>query len=713
MPPQDKELNVLLKFLVDKQGQSSVNKSTEEIKKDLQKLEQQLIKTQFQMASLSQRATEAQQSFKKLFVASTALAGSIYAMGASYVKNTKESSALTRDWNNSMKSIQESQSKIGKEAAEAVLPALKIAADLASKVAGFVEKNPDIMKAAVSTGVVVSALSVLGMIVSKGVSIYADIKFIAAATEMVAAGKLMDGAADKMLLAGGGKAGAGGLISKGVTALGGAAVLGPVVATTLSILAGMGLGIAGYDKFAKETGGARANVVATGGAYKLGQAFGSVAEKFGMDPKEAERKSIVFAALIGKWTKAIDETSPLFIKAAASIEKAKEALEEASLAGSQFEEQIVNAYMQWKEQDKQIVQDVAKQRAQITKDGADAEIQLVKNYNQNLAQITAQSSKERVSIMSNYVKSEEEAAASYAANRASIIAQSNLDIQRLEEDHKRAMAKLAQDHNDNVDGLLRTRDALGLVKEKRRYERERREAEDAKNLEIKRRREDIGLRLQELAQQYAQEKAQRLAQYQEQLKENAARTLEARKAATAQFMEERARIQQQTAQKLRDLQEASNAERTRLRENFIAQVRDLDAALINERGKKQQYYSLMLADAERFLSSYRGSMAQTPQKGKKYSGGYASYGQYLLGDNPSGGPGSQEFVMSGSTTKAAEEIIGSQLTQQSLIRALTGGGAQRQQVVVNDYRRIDSRLSPSDRRAINQDLRKTLKSVFS
>jgi hypothetical protein len=76
-------------------------------------------------------------------------------------------------------------------------------------------------------------------------------------------------------------------------------------------------------------------------------------------------------------------------------------------------------------------------------------------------------------------------------------------------------------------------------------------------------------------------------------------------------------------------------------------------------------------------------------------GGYAGTGIYKLGET-----GQREFVLAGQTTRAAENLIGGQLTQARLLSALTGG----KRITYHDQRRIDSRLSNSDRAVIRDDI---------
>jgi len=70
--------------------------------------------------------------------------------------------------------------------------------------------------------------------------------------------------------------------------------------------------------------------------------------------------------------------------------------------------------------------------------------------------------------------------------------------------------------------------------------------------------------------------------------------------------------------------------------------------------------------------------------------------------------GGREFVMSNSTTRAAENMIGGQLTQQRLLQGLSGS----RRVSYYDSRHIDSSLSPNDRRVIANDTLSILSGVI-
>lgn len=79
-------------------------------------------------------------------------------------------------------------------------------------------------------------------------------------------------------------------------------------------------------------------------------------------------------------------------------------------------------------------------------------------------------------------------------------------------------------------------------------------------------------------------------------------------------------------------------------------------------------------------------------RGKQAAGGYANKaGLYMRGE------AGKEFVINNSTTRAAESVIGGNLTQERLLQALAAGGRK---VSYYDARRFDASVSANDRRMI-------------
>jgi hypothetical protein len=93
------------------------------------------------------------------------------------------------------------------------------------------------------------------------------------------------------------------------------------------------------------------------------------------------------------------------------------------------------------------------------------------------------------------------------------------------------------------------------------------------------------------------------------------------------------------------------------------------------------------------------------------SGGYASYGMYLLGDKAGGGQGPDEYVVKGTTTTAAERIIGGRINDQVLLSALQAYAGSRQ-MNYYDQRRMEVPMSKDNRAAYKQGAMDALREIM-
>jgi hypothetical protein len=69
--------------------------------------------------------------------------------------------------------------------------------------------------------------------------------------------------------------------------------------------------------------------------------------------------------------------------------------------------------------------------------------------------------------------------------------------------------------------------------------------------------------------------------------------------------------------------------------------------------------------------------------------------------------GRREFVLSGDATRAAENLIGNQLTQDNVMNSIRNS-----QVQYNDHRRFNNGISATERRQIRQDTVDTLSEIL-
>jgi len=622
-------------------------------------------------------------------LAGGAIVGGILAEANRFAKEEEaagRATRATREWVKATEDLAKARSRVDTVLLRESLPLLQQAARVAAQAANFIEKNPQIVQAALKTGLVLAGLGAVGLAVSKGIKLVADITYItASATELIAA-KLQKDAADKQLAAAAAQK-----ITNRADDLRRAFGQTPAPSSQTSLLASAGLIVAGIiasaaavawlDQLLEKSGFGQARRDAINQARDQGaRIYPGV-----LPPQERQLQAQLNQAQLAGDTEEVKhlraELNNLGNQAGQTADDLNQAV--TGLAGSANEQAIVGAFTQWKEDDARLIREAAANRKKIIEDAERQIADITRNYAAQRVAINQRFNDSRASLVSSYTQDLQQAEQQYAANRAQIIEDAGIEIQRIEEQHQENIRRMSLDHNQSVADLTAARDALGLAKEERQFSQQRLEAERETNREIAQRRQDVARRLADLAEQYAAERAQRQAQFAQQLAENEKRRQEELKQAAVAFQEQMKQARDSRAQQLRELQEALNAERIRRREVFLAEIRDLDAGLLGERELRNRHYSQMLAEAEAFFAAWHALMptsspfsAVTGSAGgipTRDSGGYADKGLYRMAWN-----GQREFVMSGSMTRAAEKVIGGQLNQANLVQALTAAQSMRQ-----------------------------------
>lgn len=641
-----------------------------------------------------------------------AITGGIFLAARNYIKDAEEADRLTRRWAVATEDIEHAQERVGRVAAEAVLPLLEKAADVAEQVASFTEAHPEIVQAALNTGLFVTGFGALATAVSRGIKLVADIKYLATIPAQLEAARLQDQAATKQLLAAQQR-----LRELGVPVVGGAAPRGGGLTSALTSPTAIvalitGTGIASF-KAADGIKQLNERLVKMGGP--------AVAPFLGFLDTTLQTLNPLIPA-IKNMRLALERDVPLIQKAIEGLTGATPAAGRSigvssiaslgsDLATSSHREEIVATFEDWQREDARIVEEAAAERVRIVSEAEARVTAVTARFRDQVAAINTQADKRFESITKNFRKADLEAEEEYQESRARIIRDGGEEIEDIEADLQERLRKMRLDHEDRMDELARNLDALGIVKEQRRHTREQAEAEREANLEIAERRQDLARRLQELTAQHAAERQKRLEQYEEALAESEAQREEELKQARAARAEEMKEIRKQRAQQLRELQEGLDAERLRRREVFLAQVRDLDAALLGERDLRNKHYAQMLAEAEKFFAAWRamiptasGTSGRVPVHDFT---GYAMTGLYRMAAN-----GIPQYVLSGGATRAAENIVGGGLTEDSVLSTLARGARSSQSLTINDQSRFDGRISAGQVRAIKRELRSEIIQEF-
>jgi len=694
-----------------KQSSTQINQVVDSNISKYKQLEEAAKRARTQAALVSGAAARGAAASGGLLLAGGAVVGGILAEANRFAKEEElagRATRATREWTQATNELAQARGRVDTVLLRESLPLLKQAARIAGQAASFIERNPELVRAALNAGKLAIALGAVGTLVFKGIKLVADIKYLTAVgTELIAA-KLHNQAADKQLIAA-----SKGLItnraddlrrSLGVNGGGGKMGLLGLLGPLGAILGGG----AAYSAIGQKASQFGANL------------FGTTPQKFWQEMLTYEKQALAvwaydFGKLFGqetaeKWFRSLRGAA----QAATGLRGGASAEAPAGLMSDQ-NRQIAASFGKWKEDDARLISEATQNRQKIIADAEKEIADATRKYSDQRVSINRQFNKERASIVTSYADDLKKAEVDYAKSRADIIKDAGLEIQRIEEDRQEAFRKTTLEHNDRMEDFAAARNALGLVKEERRFNQERSESERGVTREIAQRRQDIARRLTELAEQYTAERAQRQQQFEQALKVNGERRQEEMKQASEAYQAELKQARESRAQQLRELQETLNAERIRRREVFIAEIRDLDASLLGERGLKQKYYTLMLQDAEKWLAAYRGKLGGTTGSltnvtgvgvGTKDTGGYAERGLYRMAWN-----GQREFVLGGSSTRAAEKIIGGNLSQENLLRALSGMGASKQ-ANYYDQRRMQVPLSKDQREMYKRGAMEALQEVL-
>jgi len=657
------------------EGLVDAARATEELEKRFAQARQEATRLNTIAGNISRNSTT-------LLAAGAAIVAGAALSAQNYVKFVEQAGIQgdeTADrWVAASKRVKNAQLNLGQEAAQALLPVYEQIATLAEKAAGFANAHPELVQAAINTGVVVAAAGAIGLAVSKGIRLIADFKYLAATAEYSLATTRFQQSVREFLAkgllpsanpGGGAAAGAGGSLI-GTLAISAIAIaIG--VAIAKAVVDAINQGLAQTD-FGKKIDEAQRRAAEGGGGYPG-------INRYARETEKADQAAEGAAQSTGQLADGLRDFQQ------------EATMAQATTAFIQYRQQEAQAEQQYMEQRAQIVQQGAaqlaqieanysQQRAQLTKQYAASSAQALEQFNYQQAQALEQFNYQRAQGLEQFNRSESSAAEEYNNNRREARENYQEEEQRSQEDHRRAMQRLEEDSLDRQSSLVAARDALGLVRERRDLARRQREAEEDFNVESGRRRQEIRQRLQDLEEQFQTERAKRREDfaYQEQqaaeqftrqqvqAKEQFARQQEQSRQQyeervrqlDEQHQKELVKARQQTAEKLREIELQYRQERIIRRNAFYDILRDLDANLLGEQKLRQAYYQRMQADLQNLLNSTpRGSNLPGYQ-----SGGYT----------PEGGIRAHrgEWVANPETTNALERMVGGRLTQEG-VRSLT------------------------------------------
>jgi hypothetical protein len=654
-------------------------------------------------------------------IAGASIEAGVWGTAAKYIKDATQANEITDAWKNNTNLISTNTDKIGQVMATAVLPQYQQWGQLSGEIASFLQAHPEIATDANMAGELLVGAGAIMKAVGTGIRLVTDIAYISAVNSQTAATIAQTAATEgnTAALSSNGLMGAGGLS-------GAAATIGTVVLSATSVVLGAEIGT--------QIANSLNNAIHPGDQAKYGNYGLTDVLTSGTEVSMALGRDA--AIILGEHIPALSSLTDKYQKAnlgmaewIASMFGATDTLKRLQALDPSSSTTMASSYQLSGAQQAQFTSGVVKAyesyyKAEQTdaQNNADAIVK-IKQDEYNTEQKDAQANADKVaSIESNYqntvakdtqafLTQQQNSEQNFQRQRANEIQNENENIIKAEQNLQLRLRELQQTHNDKMYDLVANRDALGIVQENRSYQEQRNSAIAQTNLQIAQEKQALAIRLQQEAQTYADQQQQRADAFAQQLTDaKAQEELQLKQQAEAYATQiEQAKKDEQT--KLQQQQDAYNKQEIALRNSLVSQINDLYWSLDSEALMKSQYYQLMLTDATQFMQQYKAaldpSMPAITGSGISAAGtaavhdysGYAYTGTYQMAQN-----GQPEYVLSGAATRAAESMLGGQISEKMMLARLANG-AGNGQVTWNDQRRFSGDISAAVK---NQNRRDTM-----
>lgn len=621
------------------------------------------------------------------------------ALGANqYVQYAGRADEVSRRWLDNQKNLEQSGLRLGRVAAQTILPPLELASQAASDLAAFAERNPWLVKTGAVAGTVLAALGGATSLAGKGIKLAMGLKEMSlfvlqntAAQKMLTAAGIQAGAANKMSLGGAvGKA----AVGVGAVALGGSIggwltneIFGPLIYGAEEWKAYMGE--KGPWEKAIESARQLFAVIQYGAANVIANVIGLFNKDWAAKYREVANQVTLAIGGVQQSANALGQSAPLLSQRAVdAYVNYRKAQEKTDADYQKNYTRIVDSY--------------EKQRARAVQDQSKALARAAADFSKTEAGERRTYDKQRAKALVDFHQQDRRAEADYYKQRAQAARSYGREVERAEADHQKSMQRMQQNYNLRQQDAIADRDALAYVQNLRQYETERQQAEQDHIDQVRRSDENYALQLADAEQSFQDQRALRLADFQEQQAEAEAQFaeqqqtrleqhLEQQEELKAQHAEQLAVLEQQKADELDALEANYREQKAALETGLAEQLAALDQNLLGEQALKNSYYSRMTADLESWLKGnaqiwreglYAGGSVNVPSGGSTSSdwygtqptrrsrydviggragGGYVGSGLYQMGEQ------GREFVLDAPTTRRMERMVGGSLTQQNVV----------------------------------------------
>lgn len=681
MNDEEAKLRILISTVFDERAAKMAAESLKKVKEEAKGTGGEIGKTTDQFSKMGKSSGDLLSSITKVGVVLTAAVAPINAAAKSYVQSVGMAEATSRQWLEQNYRIEQSYERIGRMAAEKLLPIKKLQADLMEGLADLTEEKPGMVGGGTA---VLGGLGALG-----GMSLLAKIlRGGAAASGGGILGALgLGGAGATATGAAGGAAGTGMLLAPEAA---GAASLGvlPLVGASIATILGMGAVKQAILKSIKDP--------------DMIRAINSL-ETLSPEQQKAANRSL-FPALnaaaygsmnlqAGAQVETDSVKTPLD-RLADVIEKLIDALTGQSDAktGQEFvPTQTLARMRQYEIQERYAQEDYNRQRFVAARD-----------FNRQMAYSEADFYRQRGYTLRDFNISMAFTEKMFYLQRQIAQRDFNISLARNEYDYLLNRKRAAEDHNFSLKQIMLSGDALSYYYAQRQFNIDQRRAEEDYQRQRSRSIEDFNRGQGDSLMFFNLQRAQQVKQFEISLADQ-----------QREFEIQRARSWEQFSIQMSDVEYQYRKERTRRWESFREQIlpeilteaeyraliqRNLTSTMI------ANFNELMVA----FATSWSGFMNNVyqsqglgyPSIGGRAEGGYTEHKPYMLHEG--------EFVLNPATTRAAEQVAQGTLTQDKIVSLLTGGGG----FVYNDSRQFARGLTAEEKSQIRRETKQIVMEMF-
>jgi hypothetical protein len=574
MPDRERELRALLRMGIDRKSAEKVVDGITPIEEALKGVEVQAEQTERRMQLLRDKADVGEQISEGFIVAGAAISGPLLLAMNSYIQQAGRADSTSRRWMDSMDSLNESQQRIGRVVADTLLPVLQEAADLAETAAQFAEEHPDLVKAALSIGVVMAGLGTAGVAVARMGKFVADLGEVLAGSRKMLAGQATVGTG-----AGAGAAGMGNTLVAAASAV----VVGVIATGIVVQLVNQALEKSGM---ADKITAAQDEIRATGRYYPGASGFGANRQD---ETAPSGVRSEPDTTAQTNWETAQDA----FIQFQESVTEAEEAYQERRMQIiEQYEAKIESTEQQYEERRTQIVEDYQSRRAEIEASYALQEARTLEDHRRSMVQLAQ-----------DYARQAAQAEEDYYLARTERAAQYGVQAQRAEEDHQRRLQQLRRSYERQIEDAVIGRDASAIYRARRDYDDQRSTEEESYQVQARRASEDYALQIAQMEQQFVRQQQLRATDYERRVEEMTTQFELVRDRRAEDHAAQLEQMQQQAEERLQELDSEHIEEMQQMSDQHRETLVELDQQYAREKSQRDQAFRRQLWDLEVYLGN--------------------------------------------------------------------------------------------------------------